>query len=424
MTPFTRGRGLGLCRTVLDNGAVAIAARNSTAPVVAINATFNVGSIHEPEHLPGLANFLGTMVDRGTASRTPERIAEELDDRGVALRVTVTRHNFTIASTCLADDFASIVTLLSDIVRNPMFPRDQLDKRRAEAITAVQQDADSTAVRATEGLLKLIYGSKHPYAWPSKGTIATLEAMDSDDLRRFHSLHITPSNLTVVVAGDVQPETAGDQIHRAFRDWTGPPAQPLVVPPPPAQRRQMIAIDMPGKAQADLAYGFAAIRRTDSRYYAYSILNNILGQFGLGGRLANSIREDQGMAYYAFSTFDGTVGEGPLVIRAGVDPRNVRRTLGAIDREVETLRRDGPTVAEVEESRDSLTGSIPRMLETNDGIAEFLQAAEQFGLGLDHDVRLGELLREVSHDAVRDAAAELLHTSHASWAVAGPGTGL
>ena len=82
---------------------------------------------------------------------------------------------------------------------------------------------------------------------------------------------------------------------------------------------------MPEKSQTDIAYGFTSIKRLDPRYYAYWVMNNILGQFGLGGRLADNIRERQGMAYYAFSSFDPSVGDGPLVIRAGVDPANVER---------------------------------------------------------------------------------------------------
>ncbi len=98
---------------------------------------------------------------------------------------------------------------------------------------------------------------------------------------------------------------------------------------------------MTGKSQSDIAYGFTTIRRLDPRYYAYWMMNNILGQFGLGGRLADNIRERQGMAYYAYSSFDPAPAEAPLIIRAGVDPRNVSRAIAAIDHEVATLGADG-----------------------------------------------------------------------------------
>jgi zinc protease len=177
---------------------------------------------------------------------------------------------------------------------------------------------------------------------------------------------------------------------------------------------------MPGKSQTEIAYGFTTISRLDPRYYAYWTMNNILGQFGLGGRLADNIRERQGMAYYAYSSFDPTVGEGPLVVRVGVDPKSVGRAVDAIDAEVAGLGEHGPTALEVEETRAYLIGSIPRLLETNYSIAGFLQSCEQFGLGLDYEQRLPGLLESVTLDDIGAAAAEVLCPARAAVATAGP----
>jgi zinc protease len=126
------------------------------------------------------------------------------------------------------------------------------------------------------------------------------------------------------------------------------------------------------------------------------------------------------MAYYAFSSFDPNVGEGPLVVRAGVDPANVQRTIDAIDVEIRALGEHGPTPAEVDETRGYLVGSIPRLLETNYSIAGFLQTAEQFGLGLDYDRRLPGLIEAVTIDEITAAAAEVLQPERAAIAIAGP----
>ena len=145
---------------------------------------------------------------------------------------------------------------------------------------------------------------------------------------------------------------------------------------------------MMNKAQADIAYGFNTILAPDPAYYALSVMNNVLGQYALGGRLGDSIRERQGMAYYVFSAFEPSLGEGPLVIRAGVNPANVDRAIASIDEEVRRMAAGGVSTEEMEASKRYLIGSMPRMLETNAGIATFLLSCEQFGLGMDHDVRL------------------------------------
>jgi zinc protease len=177
---------------------------------------------------------------------------------------------------------------------------------------------------------------------------------------------------------------------------------------------------MMNKSQADVAYGFTTIKRSDPAYYAYWLMNNVLGQYALGGRLGDSIRERQGMAYYVSSTLDANVIEGPLMIRAGVSPANVDRTIASIDVELERARRDGFTAKELKESKQFLIGSLPRSLETNIGIASFLQTTNFFGLGLDYDRRLPELLGSVTHDAVNDAAIHALDPARATIVVAGP----
>ena len=420
MSVPTLARGLSPVRQVLDNGVVAIAQQNAATPAVAINATFAAGSFRDPEELPGVANLASMAIDRGTTHRSGSVIAEELDDRGVSLRITVTRHTFSVACVCLTEDFRDILALVSDIVRQPNFPEDEVLKRRAEALTGVLQDADSTAVRSVEGMLDLLYGAGHPYARPSRGTPQSLERIGAEHLAAFHRDRLVPSALRVVVTGDLDPRKSIDEVAREFSAWSGAAAEPEIVPPPVAPARRSRVIPMPGKLQSDISYGFTAVRRLDPRYYAYLLLNHILGQFGLGGRLADNIREQQGMAYYAFSSFDGTLGEGPVVVRAGVDPKNVHRTIEAIDAEVTALRDEGPRPAELDENRAALIGSIPRLFETNESIADFLQTVEHFGLGLDHDRKLPALLSAVTMDDVRQAASEVLDVTHAAIAVAGP----
>ena len=171
---------------------------------------------------------------------------------------------------------------------------------------------------------------------------------------------------------------------------------------------------MMNKVQADIAYGFTTIVRSDPRYYAYTIMNNALGQYGIGGRLGDSIRERQGMAYYVFSSFDANVVEGPLLVRAGVNPANVERAIRSIDEEITRMATEGLTPGELDDCKQYLIGSIPRLLETNSAIATFLQTSEFFGLGLDHDLRLPNLLGSVTLEDVNAAARATLDVNRAS----------
>lgn len=420
MTPRASVAGLSPVRRVLDNGVVLLAQNNPTTPTVALNATFFTGSLYEPATLTGLAYVAALSIDRGTVGRPGNQLAERFDDLGVSVRAWTTPHTFTVSCVCLTGDFEEVLGLLADVIREPLFPEDEIEKRRIEAITSVKQDDDNPAAQATQAALELLYGSEHPYGRPIKGTPATLQRISRPDLVSFQRRALVPRALCFVVAGDLDPQIAVDAVARLLEGWRAPGPQPVAVPSVAPLNRTIRFVAMPGKSQTDIAYAFNTIRRVDPRYYAYLVMNHILGQFGLGGRLADNIRERQGMAYYAYSTLESNVAEGPLVIRVGVDPVNVGRTLDAIDQEVRALAQTGPTPQEFEDSRQALIGSIPRILETNDGIAEFLQTVEQFDLGLDHDRRFGDAIRSVTFDDVAQSAREVLQTEHAAVAVAGP----
>ena len=186
-------RGLDPFRQVLPNGAVLIVQETAFSPAVTISAAFRAGSLDEPDDRPGLASFLGRVIDRGTASRSADAIAEALDDRGVALRVSTNRHVITLACTCLTDDFREVLAVLADVARNPTFPDEEIEKRRGETITAIRQDQDNTGIRAGETLQMLLYGATHPYGRPAKGTIESVERLSRRDLAAHHARHFAPA---------------------------------------------------------------------------------------------------------------------------------------------------------------------------------------------------------------------------------------
>jgi zinc protease len=414
------GRGLAPVREELQNGAVIIAKESRTTPAVTIHASFDAGIIFDPLAHPGLSHLVSRMLDRGTAARSAAQIADELDGRGVSLNITVNRHAISIVSNCLSEDFEQVLALIADIAMHATLPDSELAVRRAETITMIRQDEDNPATMAFDGLLALLY-PRHPYGTRPRGTVESVEQIPRSALQAFHAERFAPSALRLAIVGDVDLQQAIGSAARVFGDWRAPVAPPAVLPPvAAAPERRRVVIPMMNKVQADVAYGFVTVVRTDPAYDAYHLMNNVLGQYALGGRLGDSIRERQGMAYYCFSTLDANKVPGPLTVRAGVDPANVDRAVASIDAEVDRMAAEGPTDKELKESKQFLIGSMPRMLETNVGIASFLQTVEFFGLGLDYDLRLPGLINAVTRDAAHEAARQALDASKASIVIAGP----
>ena len=412
--------GLAPTRAVLANGVTVLAKRTSTTPAVTLIANLRAGSVYDTAELPGLAHFVSRTMDRGTERYSADELAEQLDNRGVTLAASVTRHALSLACTCLVEDLDDVLGLVADVVMRPSFPVAEVDRRRGEIITLIRQDEDNPSAVAVETLMSMLYRS-HPYGRRARGTVASVEHIDRPMLQRFHAAHCVPKGLSLAVVGDIDPARAIDAARITLGDWTGGESVDVTgMPVRPPSGRQCNVVSMMNKSQTDIAYGFATITRRDASYYAYSLMNNILGQYSLGGRLGDSIREKQGMAYYVFSSLDANLMPGPLVVRAGVSPANVAKAVESIDTELRKLVDSGPTEQELQESKQYLIGSMPRTLETNLGIASYLQTVEFFGLGLDYDVRMPDLLRAVTPAHVHDVARRAIDPAKAAIVAAGP----
>ena len=417
-------RGLAPVRSVLDNGVRVIAKHSGATPAITIHAACDAGTIFDPPSEQGVSHFVSRTIDRGTTARSAEEIAEDLESRGISLAITVNRHALSLVCTCLVEDLNSTLATLADVIMHAAFPDAEVETRRGEITTMIRQDEDSPAAMASEGLLALLYGDAHPYGRRPRGTVASVERITRSSLQAFHAARFRPGALSLVMVGDVDPQRAIDAASRVFSPWTAaPPAVPEFPPLAAARGRRVRIHPMMNKAQADIAYGFTTILRSDPAFYAYALMNNILGEYSIGGRLGDSIRERQGMAYYVYSALDANVVPGPLLIRAGVNPSNVDRALASVDEEITRMASEGPTPQELTESRQYLIGSMPRRLETNQGIANFLQMVEFFGLGMDYDLRMPDLLARVTRDEVHAAARAVLDPSKAAVMIAGPYSG-
>jgi zinc protease len=424
MTVATRRRGLEPVREVLENGVTILSAHSPATPAVTVHATIRAGSIYDPPEQNGLAHFVSKAIDRGTTTRTADDIADALEHRGVSLNVSLNRHVLQLVLTCLVEDLETVLDILSDFVVHPVFPEADIQTKRGEIITMIRQDEDNPAAVAAEAMMAALYGTSHPYGWRPRGSVESVERIARGALMGFHAARFAPATLSLVMVGDVGPSRAMAAARAAFGSWrANASGEVALASPAPPGARVVRVIPMMNKSQADIAYGFATIVRSDPSYYACWLMNNILGQYSIGGRLGERIRERQGMAYYAMSSLDANVIRGPLTIRAGVSADNVEKAIASIDQELTLMAREGPTEQELRESKQYLIGSMPRNLETNLGIANFLQTEEFFGLGLDYDRRLPDLLGAVTRDDVHAAARRILDPSRAVVVVAGPYSG-
>ena len=346
--------GLSPIRSTLDNGVVVLARETRKTPAVAINLAVRAGSACDPIAMhQARRTLLARVIDRGTANRSADQIADEIDGHGITLSINVTRHIFSIVCTASRRISTACWTLLGDMVMSPSVPDHELVDATRRVITAIRQDDDSPAVRASEALMAMLYGEQHPYGRRAKGSVEIVESLTRDRLLALHRTRFAPPELSAVVVGDVTTDRVLDAARRVFSGWRADKPAPMVLPPVKraTERRQRV-IPMMNKAQTDIAYGFTTIARDNPAYYAYWLMNVALGRCTRSEEgWATASGNARGLAYYVSSSFDANVLEGPLVIRAGVSPANVERAIASIDEELVRLRLDGLDEKELQDMK-------------------------------------------------------------------------
>jgi zinc protease len=175
-----------------------------------------------------------------------------------------------------------------------------------------------------------------------------------------------------------------------------------------------------GKSQSDLVIGMIGPRRNDPEYFAASLGNSVLGQFGMMGRIGEVVREKSGLAYYASSSLSAGMGPGSWEINAGVNPRNLRKAIDLIEKELRRFVKSGVTKDELADSQANYIGRLPLSLESNSGVAGAVLNMERYNLGLDYYQRYGKMVRSVTRAEVLETARKYIDPDRLVISTAGP----
>jgi zinc protease len=410
-----------ITRRTLSNGIVVLVRENDTSPSVVVDSDLRAGALWEGRAKAGLASFTASAMMRGTERRSFAEIYEAIESVGASLSVSSGTHTSGFYGKALAEDLGLLLELASDALRRPTFPDDQVERLRGEYLTRLAMRANQTRARAEEAFFEAAYVG-HPYAVDEDGYPETIRALTRADLVDFHRRHFGPRGMIVTVVGAVKVDEAVALVERHFGDWSNPeqPPEPVLPALAPIQGAVVRKVPMPGKIQNDIVLGRPGPARRHPQFVAARLANNILGVFGMGGRIGHYVRERGGMAYYAASALDGGLGPGPWRAYAGVNPKNVDRAVALMLAEIKKFTTRKVTEAELADNKTFFIGRLPLTLETNEGVASALGLLELHQLGLDYYQRYPGLVRAITRDDIQQVAREFLSAENYVLANAGP----
>lgn len=408
-----------IARTRFDNGVTVLVRENHATPVVVLEGSLRVGGMDDPAGKTGLSSMTANMLSRGTVNHDFAAFNEIIESVGGNLTITSDTDSVNVGIACLREDFPALVALLADALRRPAFPQQQFDLLRRQKLVRLQErDQDPSAV-ANIRLFEALYGG-HPFGKPSSGYADTVRTITLADVRDFHARHYMSQGAVFGIAGDIDVPSATALLHAVFGDWQGSASLASHAPVPDFSGPTRTDVAMADKVQSEILLGALAVPRTHPDFEAIRVANTVLGVFGMMGRLGEVVREQQGLAYYAYSSQDAEDKTGVWTAGAGVNPVDVEQALGSMLDEIARLRDEAVGEEELRDSQDYLTGVLPLTLETNEGVASTLLSMEWYGLGLDYLLHYNETIRSITPADVQRVAKTYLAPERIAVVTAGP----
>lgn len=403
----------------LRNGARVIVVENHEQPVVTLSLRLASGAKHDPAGKSGVASFTASLLDKGTATRSAAQIAESIDFVGGSLGASAGDDWIDVSATVLTEFLDTALVLVSDIVRNPAFPEEELETWRKRALSELQARLGQPSYLAQRRFLRELYGG-HPYG--ADETPESVGAITRGDVAAFHRAHFRPANALFVVAGDVRPDDVVRRLERRFEGWTGAGESKASFPAPPERTaREVVFVHKPGAVQAVIRVGHLLPPATHRDWVALDVANQVLGG-GTTGWLFQVLRQQKGYTYGAYASAAKRQGPGYFMAWAEVRNEVADSALAEVFRLLGRLRDEPVPAADLRAARDYITGSFPLDIETPQQVANQVANARLLGLPRDYVAEYRDRVAAVGAGEVRRAARAHVRPDRALVVVVGDAT--
>jgi zinc protease len=391
----------------LDNGLTVILNERDNVPIVAAALVVRTGSDANPIDMPGLANFTADMLDEGTATRSALQLADEVAQIGASLESGSSMDATRVQVRSLRRNAAAAMDILADVVLNPSFPAEEIERQRGQRLAELVQHREDPRAIVEKAMAAALYGTGHPYGFVELGTEASNQAMTRDNLVSFWKRNFVPNNAALVVAGAINADDLRALAEKSFGAWApGTPATPAIGAPGMTGAK-VVMVDKPGAAQTTLRVATIGVPRSTPDYPALEVMNSALGGL-FSSRINLNLREDKGYTYGAGSVFRYRRSAGPFLIGAAVRTDVTGPSVTEMFREIERMVASPPVGDELLLARDSLVRSLPGLFETSSQVVSSFAGIYVYDLGLDYFTKYPVEVGSVSAEAVRDVAQRYL----------------
>lgn len=372
------------------------------APVVAARLWLWSGA--RQEEIPGQGAITGRLLSEGTRRRDHRTIARQAEDLGMLVQSFASADALGLSIEALSADWPRVLDWLAEMVLEPTFPEDRQRWLCRQAAAELESMMDQGDVRASWAFLDQLY-YPHPYGRPSLGHPQTLAQLGRDDSVRYHQRALAWGGC-LMVAGDVDEVAVGRRLEEIAVSWPVAAEPQPEIPGPVGRAEERREVPIPPGDQAHLYLGHLTLPRTHPDLPALDVVGIVLGAgSGLGGRLPQRIRDQEGLAYHVevMTTLGAGLDPGRLAIYVGTSPDTLAQAEASVREELDRLVEDGLTDVEVDEAKSYLMGRDPFRRETARQWADLMSDAALYGLRVDRPEWIAEVVAELDRPKIEAA---------------------
>jgi len=408
-------------RVVLNNGMVLYLLEDHELPLIEMTALIRTGSIYESPDYAGLASLTGdVMRTGGTETMSPEKIDEALEYIDAQIAVSIETESGSASLSVMQKDFDQGFDLFTRILRSPRFATERLAIAREQKIAALRQTNDNPQSLAFRQFKKLLYHSNPRGNLP---TIDSIQRIERSDLQHFYRTFFHPNRIILGVSGDFSSAEMITKIKKSFGDWKAVDTPlPTVTPP---QNNTVLSLNYLQKKvpQSTIILGNLAPKKQNPDYYAFEIVNYILGGGGFSSLLTSEIRSNRGLAYSVGSFYRADVDYG--VFGAYCMTKSVS-TAQALELMFDIIKRMGETnlAGQLKQAKESLINSFIFAYTSSSQMVAQTMSLEYDHLPPDFLTLYPAKIEEVTLDDVKRAARNYLQPEHSIVLVVGNGEAL
>ncbi len=389
----------------LDNGLEVVVIEQPNMPIISLDVYFSGGSTAAPQDLPGLASITGSLITRGTATRSAQDIAGAIEQVGGAVGSGGGSDSLQVGVFGLVEDKDLAFDLLADMTLNADFPDDEIERERSQRISALEANLAEPGYVAGRVFGRMLYEG---HAYGNAVTFDSLEAITRDDIVAFYESRRQPDNAVLIIAGAITTEEGLAFAEQHFSGWQGAAEAISYAELPEHSGQQIYLVNRPGSTQATFRLGNIGIQGASLDYFPARVMNHVLGGT-FSSRLVQNIREEKGYTYSIGSGFSYPADTGRFVVSASVRNDVIALTLEEVFAEIERIQTEPLTDEEINDARDGIVGEWVFGLESYQDFVEAVASYKIRGVELDRLNKWLGHIKDVSKDKVLDIANRYIH---------------